>query len=67
VSMVAVSPMSSQSQNGPRLKQIIAVMMIAKMPDRETEGSISPDIPPRKATLKTANPKASWLPANPRL
>ena len=42
----------------PLSRQILEVIKIAKIPDKNTAGSISPDRPQRNATVKTANPNA---------
>ena len=34
------------------------MMMMAKTPDRNTDGNISTDLPERRATVKAAKPKA---------
>ena len=42
----------------PLSRQILEVIKIAKIQDKNTAGSISPDRPQRNATVKTANPHA---------
>ena len=47
----------------PKYKQSMDVIIIANSPDKKTAGSISPVLPHRKATVKTANPKADPIAA----
>ena len=45
-------------KENPSQKQRAVVIMMANKPDKNTAGSISPDLPKRSATVNTENPKA---------